>query len=63
MDLRYAQLYALTATAQGIINTDPSLGMPTTLGTPALWTARTKGNAKIIVKACFWHSGWEEDRR
>ncbi|KAI0433439.1 putative amidase [Xylaria sp. FL1042] len=30
------------------INTDPSLNMPTTLGSPALLTTKPKGNAKII---------------
>lgn len=33
---------------QDTINTSPDLGMPTTLGAPALLTAEPKANARLI---------------
>ncbi|KAI1427349.1 putative amidase [Xylaria sp. FL1777] len=41
-------LHGIPIIVKDTINTDPSLHMPTTLGTPGLLDAKPKGNAKII---------------
>ncbi|KAK1833216.1 amidase signature domain-containing protein [Podospora conica] len=56
-------LHGIPIIVKDSINTDPSLGMPTTLGSYAFDKSRPRGNAVVVQTAReLWYSGfWERD--